>query len=44
MPHCFRFIPLDKWPLIIMSLFAWHNETRAFFLSVAPASSSYTFS
>jgi len=23
----YRFIPLDKWPLIIMSLFAWHNET-----------------
>ena len=26
---CFRFIPLDKWPLIILSVFAWHNETRA---------------
>ncbi|KAG8214056.1 hemolysin-III related-domain-containing protein [Butyriboletus roseoflavus] len=23
----YRFIPLEKWPLIIMSLFAWHNET-----------------
>ncbi|KAG9316747.1 hemolysin-III related-domain-containing protein [Chiua virens] len=22
-----RFIPIEKWPLIIMSLFAWHNET-----------------
>lgn len=28
MAFCIRFIPLDKWPLIIMSLFAWHNETR----------------
>ncbi|KAF8557630.1 HlyIII-domain-containing protein [Imleria badia] len=23
----YRFIPLEKWPLIILSLFAWHNET-----------------
>ena len=27
--HCgYRFIPIDKWPLIILSLFALHNETR----------------
>ncbi|KAF8070107.1 hemolysin-III related-domain-containing protein [Lyophyllum atratum] len=25
--HGYRFIPLEKWPLIIMSLFALHNET-----------------
>jgi len=24
-----RFIPLERWPLILMSLFALHNETRA---------------
>ena len=24
----YRFIPIDKWPLIILSLFAIHNETR----------------
>lgn len=24
----YRFIPIDKWPLIILSLFALHNETR----------------
>jgi len=23
----YRFIPLDQWPLIVLSLFAWHNET-----------------
>lgn len=23
-----RFIPLERWPLIVMSLFAFHNETR----------------
>ncbi|KAF8444777.1 hemolysin-III related-domain-containing protein [Boletus edulis BED1] len=23
----YRFIPLEKWPLIVLSLFAWHNET-----------------
>lgn len=28
-PPSFRFIPLERWPLIIMSLFALHNETRA---------------
>ncbi|KAI6169330.1 hemolysin-III related-domain-containing protein [Pisolithus thermaeus] len=28
----YRFIPLEKWPLIIMSLFAIHNETRPSFL------------
>jgi adiponectin receptor len=43
MPPC-RFIPLDKWPLIVMSLFAWHNETRASLLSAALASCSHTFS
>ncbi|GLB37023.1 putative haemolysin-III related [Lyophyllum shimeji] len=25
--HGYRFIPLERWPLIIMSLFAFHNET-----------------
>ena len=24
----YRFIPIDKWPLIILSLFALHNQTR----------------
>ena len=24
----YRFIPIDRWPLIILSLFAVHNETR----------------
>ena len=24
----YRFIPIDKWPLIVLSLFALHNETR----------------
>ena len=25
-----RFIPIERWPLLIMSLFSFHNETRAF--------------
>ncbi|KAG6817481.1 hypothetical protein H0H87_008106 [Tephrocybe sp. NHM501043] len=25
--HGYRFIPLEKWPLILMSIFAFHNET-----------------
>ncbi|KAF5386189.1 hypothetical protein D9615_002593 [Tricholomella constricta] len=25
--HGYRFIPIERWPLIIMSLFAFHNET-----------------
>jgi len=28
----YRFIPIDKWPLIILSLFALHNETRKYLL------------
>ena len=24
----YRFIPIEKWPLIVLSLFACHNETR----------------
>lgn len=28
----YRFIPIDKWPLIILSLFALHNETRKWLL------------
>ncbi|KAF9527364.1 hemolysin-III related-domain-containing protein [Crepidotus variabilis] len=24
--HGYRFIPLNRWPLLIMSLFSWHNE------------------
>ncbi|KAH0827992.1 hemolysin-III related-domain-containing protein [Lanmaoa asiatica] len=39
----YRFIPLEKWPLIIMSVFAWHNETRALLLSAA-LHSTYTHS
>lgn len=27
-PHVRRFIPLERWPLIILSLFMLHNETR----------------
>ena len=27
-----RFIPIDQWSLIIRSLFAWHNETRRYYL------------
>ena len=23
-----RFIPIERWPLIVLSLFACHNETR----------------
>lgn len=29
----YRFIPIDKWPLIILSLFTLHNETRKQFSS-----------
>ena len=25
------FIPLSKWPLIVASIFALHNETRMYF-------------
>ncbi|KAF8902924.1 hemolysin-III related-domain-containing protein [Gymnopilus junonius] len=25
--HGYRFIPIERWPLILMSLFAFHNET-----------------
>jgi adiponectin receptor len=28
----YRFIPIDKWPLIILSLFALHNETRKYII------------
>jgi len=32
----YRFIPLDKWPLIILSLFAWHNETLNIYTHFIP--------
>lgn len=32
----YRFIPIDKWPLIILSLFAIHNETRKRLLGFSP--------
>lgn len=32
----YRFIPIDEWPLIILSLFALHNETRKHFLQLLP--------
>jgi hypothetical protein len=32
-----RFIPLEKWPLIVLSLFAIHNETRACSCRARPA-------
>ena len=34
----YRFIPIDKWPLIILSLFAVHNETRKHVLGFPPRS------
>ena len=31
-----RFIPIERWPLIILSLFALHNETRESHLAPIP--------
>ena len=36
----YRFIPIDKWPLIILSLFALHNETRKHISEFPPQSRS----
>ncbi|KIY53411.1 HlyIII-domain-containing protein [Fistulina hepatica ATCC 64428] len=33
----YRFIPLDKWPLLILSLFALHNETLNIHTHLIPA-------
>ncbi len=31
-----RFIPIERWPLLVLSLFAFHNETRTFVSPIVP--------